>query len=25
VGAERRDITMKGPARKVFAGEVVSA
>lgn len=25
MGAERRDITMKGPARKVFAGEVVSA
>ncbi|HZF53848.1 MAG TPA: diaminopimelate epimerase [Polyangiaceae bacterium] len=25
VGSERRDILMKGPARKVFAGEVVSA
>lgn len=25
VGAERRDIVMKGPARRVFAGEVVSA
>lgn len=24
VGAERRDIVMKGPARKVFAGEVAS-
>jgi diaminopimelate epimerase len=25
IGDERRDVLMKGPARKVFAGEVGSA